>query len=135
MLIRSNPSGIAAPIGKYHHATTVPAGSDLVFISGQIGSDPDGRVLRDPVDQARAAFANIGVILADLDVGPGHIAKLLTFVAGADNVRQFFTVRDEVFAGWYPDGAVPSHSLAVVAGLADPELLVEIEAVVAVPRS
>ena len=59
MLSRSNPPGIAGPIGKYHHATTVPAGWDLVFISGQIGNHPDGGVPDDPVGQARAAFANI----------------------------------------------------------------------------
>ena len=135
MLSRSNPPGIASPIGKYHHETTVPAGLDLAFISGQVGNHPNGRIIDDPVEQARAAFANIGVILAHLGVGPGHIVKLLTFVVGADNVPHFLTARDDVFAGWYPDGAVPSHSLAVVAGLAAPELLVEIEAVVAVPRS
>lgn len=90
MLSRSDPPGIAAPIGKYHHVTTVPTGWDLV---------------------------------------------LLTFVAGADPVQHFFTVRDEIFAGWYPDGGVPSHSLAEVAAPADPELAVEIEAMVAIPRS
>lgn len=135
MLSRSNPPGVAAPIGKYHHAVTVPADVNLVFVSGQVGDYPDGRpVAPDAAAQARQAFANLGVILEDLGATPANIARLVTFVAGADSLPRFRAARDEVFADWYPDGGVPAHSLAVVAGLAAPELLVEIEAVVAVPR-
>jgi 2-iminobutanoate/2-iminopropanoate deaminase len=136
MLNRSNPSGIAAPVGNYHHITTVPAGVDLVFVSGQVGNHLDGGpVASDAAGQARQAFANIGVIVEGLGVTPAYIAKLVTFVVGVESLAGFRVARDEVFAGWYPDGGVPAHSLAVVAALASPELLVEIEAVVAVARS
>lgn len=135
MLSRSSPPGIPAPIGRYHHTTTVPAGADLVFISGQVGNHLGGRaVAADVAGQASRAFANIGVILDDLGVGPGQVAKLMTFVVGAENVPGFLAARDDVFARWYPDGAVPAHTLAVISGLAAAELLVEIEAVVAAPR-
>lgn len=134
MLSRSNPPGAAAPIGKYHHAVTVPAGVNLVFVSGQVGDHPDGSpVATDAEAQARQAFANLGVILEELGVTPADIAKLMTFVVGADSLVGFRAARDEVFAVWYPDGWVPAHSLAVVTALADPELLIEIEAVAAVP--
>jgi 2-iminobutanoate/2-iminopropanoate deaminase len=136
MLSRSNPAGVAAPIGKYHHITTVPAGVDLVFVSGQVGNHLDGSpIAPDAGGQARQAFANINVILEGLGARPASVAKLLTFVVGVESLPGFRTARDEVFADWYPDGGVPAHSLAVVASLAAPELLVEIEAVVAVPRS
>lgn len=82
---------------------------------------------------SQPAFANLGVILEDFGATPAYIAKLMTFVVSADSLPGFRTARDEVFADWYPDGEVPAHSLAVVAGLAAPELLIEIEAVVAVP--
>jgi 2-iminobutanoate/2-iminopropanoate deaminase len=135
MLSRSNPAAIPPPIGHYHHTTTVPGGMDLVFVSGQVGHHLDGSsIAPDSAGQARQAFRNLGAILADLSAGPGQIAKILTFVAGAEHLPGFFAGRDEVFARWYPDGDVPAHSLAVVAGLAAPGLLVEIEAVVAVPR-
>jgi enamine deaminase RidA (YjgF/YER057c/UK114 family) len=134
MLSRSNPPGVAAPIGKYHHAVAVPAGVNLMFVSGQVGDHPDGSpVAPDAAAQARQAFANLGVILEAFGATPAHIAKLMTFVVGADSLPGFRAARDEVFADWYPDGEVPAHSLAVVAGLAAPELLIEIEAVVAVP--
>jgi 2-iminobutanoate/2-iminopropanoate deaminase len=136
MLSRSNPSGVAAPVGKYHHITTVPAGADLAFVSGQVGNHLHGSPMAgDAAGQARQAFANIGVIVEGLGVTPACIVKLLTFVVGVESLPGFRLARDEVFADWYPDGGVPAHSLAVVAALASPELLVEIEAVVAVPRS
>ncbi|GAA4994644.1 RidA family protein [Yinghuangia aomiensis] len=136
MISRSNPTGVAAPIGKYHHITTVPACTDIVFISGQVGNHLDRR----PVDpsaeaQARQAFANLGTILDEIGAVPADIVKLVTFAVGTDSLAGFRVARDEVFAAWYPDGAVPAHSLAVVTALAAPELLLEIEAVVAVSRS
>jgi 2-iminobutanoate/2-iminopropanoate deaminase len=136
MLSRSNPAAVPPPIGRYHHTTTVPGGTDLVFVSGQVGHYLDGSAIaQDSAGQARQAFLNLGAILKDLSAEPGQIAKILTFVAGAEHLPGFFTARDDVFARWYPDGDVPAHSLAVVAGLAGPGLLVEIEAVVALPRT
>ncbi len=63
------------------------------------------------------------------------MAKLNTLIVGPDNLPGFRAARDEVFSEWYPDGDVPAHTLAVVAGLAAPELLVEIEAILAVPEA
>jgi enamine deaminase RidA (YjgF/YER057c/UK114 family) len=134
MLRRANPPSVAPPIGSYTHITTVPAGSELVFVSGQVGVHRDGR----PVDpeakgQALQAFDNLGAIIADLGLTPAHVAKLNTLIVGAENLAAFRAARDEVFPAWYPDGDVPAHTLAVVAGLAAPELLVEIEAILAQP--
>jgi enamine deaminase RidA (YjgF/YER057c/UK114 family) len=135
MLRRENPPSVAPPVGLYSHVTTVPAGSELVFVSGQVGVYADGRkVDADARGQARQAFANLGAIIADLGLTPAHVAKLNTLIVGDGNLAAFREARDEVFPEWYPDGAVPAHTLAVVAGLAMPELLVEIEAILANPR-
>jgi len=132
MLHRSNPPVVPAPIGRYHHAVTVPAGTDLVFLAGQIGNHLDGRpVAEDAVDQARQAFANIAAIIGSLGGTPADIAKFTTLVVGQDGLTGFRTARDEVFAVWYPDGELPANTLIMVAGLASPEIVVEIEAVVA----
>ena len=134
MLSRSNPAAVPPPIGRYHDTTTVPGEADLVF--GQVGHQVDGiSMAQDSAGQARQAFRNLGAILEDLSATPRQVAKILTFVAGAEHLPGFFAARDDVFARWYPEGDVPAHSLAVVAGLAAPDLLAEIEAVVAVPRT
>jgi len=67
----TNPPGVAAPIGRYHH-TRVSAGVDLVFVSGPGGQPPR----REPDRHGRhgprtAGFANLGVILEDLGAYPG----------------------------------------------------------------
>lgn len=34
----SNPTDVHAPIGAYSHTAVVPPGSELVFVSGQVGN-------------------------------------------------------------------------------------------------
>jgi enamine deaminase RidA (YjgF/YER057c/UK114 family) len=136
MLRRSNPASVARPVGRYSHTTSVPAGTELVFVSGQVGNYPDGRPIDgDATGQARQALANIGAILADLGATPAEVVKMTTLVVGEANLAGFRAARDEVFAEWYPDGSDPAHTLLVVVALAAPELLIEIEAIVAVPSA
>jgi enamine deaminase RidA (YjgF/YER057c/UK114 family) len=136
MLQRSNPAGVPAPVGAYHHVVTVAAGTDLAFVSGQVGTYLDGRpVDPDPAAQTRQAYANLGAIVAGLGATPGDIVKFTTFVVGAEALAGFRAARPPVFDEWFPGGEVPASTLVLVAGLAAPEFLVEIEAVVALPRS
>jgi enamine deaminase RidA (YjgF/YER057c/UK114 family) len=44
-------------------------------------------------------------------------------------------VRTKLFERTYPDGDYPPHTLLVVAGLAAPEYLIEIEATGAIPAA
>ena len=44
MNIRHTPASVAAPFGPYSHAVEVPEGSRLLYISGEVGVLPDGRV-------------------------------------------------------------------------------------------
>jgi len=129
-VVHRNPSTVPAPIGRYDHVTVTPPGSSLAFISGQVGIDHSGQaVAADAVSQTRQAYGHIAALLDDVGVGPAAIIKLLTLVVGSQNVREVLDTRDEIFDAWYPNGDVPAHSLAVVEGLAAPELLVEIESV------
>jgi 2-iminobutanoate/2-iminopropanoate deaminase len=120
---RWSPADVAPPIGRYSHLAAAPAGSELIFISGQVGSGDDAYA------QTRQALLSITALLDTLGEGPHTLVKLLTFVAGADHLAGFYRARDALFDEWFPDGDVPAHSLAVVAALAQPHLLVEIEGV------
>jgi 2-iminobutanoate/2-iminopropanoate deaminase len=135
VLQRLNPADVPAPLGRYHHVVTVAAGSDLAFVSGQIGNYVDGRpVDSDAAAQTRQAFTNLGSIVRELGAVPGDIAKFTTLVVGREALEGFRAARDEVFAVWYQGEDVPANTLMIVAGLASPEILVEIEAVVALRR-
>jgi len=122
-------------MGRYHHAVTVPAGTDLAFISGQVGNYLDGSpIVSDPTAQARQAFVNLGAIVRALGATPSDIVKFTTIVVGPDAIAGYRSAREDVYSDWYPEGDVPANTLIMAAGLASPEIVVEIEAVVAVPR-
>uniref|UniRef100_UPI003F583A8A RidA family protein n=1 Tax=Mycolicibacterium obuense TaxID=1807 RepID=UPI003F583A8A len=130
-----NPPGVATPMGKFSHIAIAPSTTTTAYISGQIGHDAAGEMVSENCyEQTLQVFANIEAILTYLDVEPAAIVKLLTLVVGADGFTEFARARDEVFERWYPTRRYPAHSAATVAALAAPGLMVEIEAVVALPR-
>lgn len=129
-----NPSGVASPGRGYHHAVIVPAGADIAFVSGQVGDYVDGRTMSaDAVAQARQALANLATVVRELGASPSDIAKLTTLVVGAEGLAGFHVAQAEVFAQWNLGDEVPANTLVRVAGLGEPQILVEIEAVVALP--
>jgi enamine deaminase RidA (YjgF/YER057c/UK114 family) len=135
MIKRWNPTGVAAPLGRYSHLASVPADHEVVFLSGQVGAREDGSLAgADAESQTLQAMANIAALLDSLGAGPRSVVKLFTLVAGTEHLDGFRTTLGLVFDDWYPDGDWPAHSVAVVAALAAPELAVEVEAVAAIPR-
>ena len=128
---RWSPAGVAPPIGRYSQLAAVPVDHELLFISGQVGLPEDAG---DAYAQTRSALLAIAALLDSVGEGPESLVKLVTFVSGIDNLPGFYAARDELFDLWYPSGDVPAHSLAVVAALAQPHLLVEIEGVAACRR-
>lgn len=125
---RWNPAEVAPPIGKYSHLTTVPTTTQLMFIAGQVGNDAAGQIISgDAYAQTVAALRNVRRLLSSVEAGPHNIVRLLSFVKGAENLPGYYAARDEIYAEWFPKMDYPGHSLAVVAGLAGPNLAVEIE--------
>ena len=105
-------------------------GGRLIFAAGQVGNCPDGSFDADDIEkQAEQAYANIKDILQTAGA------------TSANLVRETMWVRD--MAGWYAAGApvragfygtdFPASTLLGVQKLAQPEYLVEIEIVAAVP--
>lgn len=131
----SNPCTVAEPIGPFRHVTIVPGNTEIAFVSGQIGHDADGHLVPGGCgEQTLQAFKNLELILEDLGATPNDVVKLFTIVAGDGSFSEFSRKRTEIFSRWYPDGEYPAHSAFAAYQLATPEILVEIEAVVAVPK-
>jgi enamine deaminase RidA (YjgF/YER057c/UK114 family) len=80
MISFSNPDGVHAPQGLYSHTATVPADTDLVFVSGQVGVRPDGSTPGTMGEQADQAFANVVALLRAHALEPTDIVKLTTFI-------------------------------------------------------
>lgn len=119
-----NPDTMTPPLGAYSHGGWVRAGSDILYIAGQVGVRPDGVLPETVAEQADEAYANIVRILTAAGLTPGNIVKINTYcVAGQDNA----TFRD---ARRKALGDIrPASTFVFVPRLIDPKYLIEIEAV------
>lgn len=126
-----NPPGVFKPWG-YHHAVTVTGPTKMVFISGQVARGQDGQLIKgDLAAQARQANQNLMAVLAGVGATPADVVKLTTFVVHLrpENRKTVLDIRDEFFGR----DSLPASTLLGVESLAEAGMLVEIEAIAAVP--
>lgn len=126
MLTPHTPPGIQPPFARYAHAVEVPAGTRLLFVSGQLGIAADGSVPEDAEAQADRCFENIRAILAEAGLGPADVVRLNGYVDDRAHLQGYMRARDRFMAG-----SLPASTLIVVAGFARPEFKVEVEAIAA----
>jgi len=124
MLEFLNPGTVHEPVGAYSHTATVPAGAELLFVSGQVGVRQDGTAPATLAEQADAAFANLRACLAAHGLGPESVAKLNTYVVAGQELKEVRDARQR-----HLGTHLPASTLLFVAALARPELLLEVEAV------
>ena len=121
-----NPPELA-PARGFSHATVA---GDTVWIGGQIGSDPTGKVVEkgDVVAQFARAVRNVATALRAAGCEPQDTVKLTYYVTDLAkyqrNLSALAPAYQEVFGGHYP-----ASTLVEVKSLFDPDALVEIDAV------
>ena len=120
------PASIAAPFARYSHGVAVPAGSRLVYCSGQLGMAADGTIPDGVEAQAELCFANIAAILGAAGMTLADVVRLNAFVTGREHMAGYMRVRDRHVAD-----PPPASTLMIVGGFTRPEFLVEVEAVAA----
>lgn len=128
MIVRRNPATIAKPLGRYSHGVQVPPEARLLYVSGQLGINPDGSAPPTPAAQIERAFLNILEILKDAGMGPENLVKTTAFLTRREDLGAYREIRGRLFP---QIGADPAATLVFVAGLADPKWFVEVEAVAA----
>lgn len=119
----ASPPELIAPSG-YSHVVTIPAGR-LAWTAGQVPMTADRVVPEGWEAQARLAFENTGRALRAAGAGWSNVIKLTISVVELSEVATIRRVRDE----FVDTAAPPTSSLAQVAALFDPDVLLEIEAV------
>jgi enamine deaminase RidA (YjgF/YER057c/UK114 family) len=119
-----NPRDVHAPVGPYSHTAVVPAGTELVFVAGQVGMRRDGTVPASFAEQAELTFANLRACLAAHGLGVDAVVKLTVLIVGQQDFALLRAVREKHF-GMHR----PTSTTMYVAGLATPQLLLEVEAV------
>lgn len=117
-----NPEGAPKPAGRYSQAGIVPAGMRLIEVSGQVGVRMDGSVVEDPAAQIEQAFANLAAVLKGVGAGVRDIVKINVFLTDAALIGTMREKRGAVLGD-----ALPASTLLIVAGLASPAFVVEVE--------
>lgn len=125
-----NPADLHDPTAfGYSHTVRIPAGSELVFVSGQYGSKRDGAVVSAAfAEQVDRAFANLGAALAAHGLDSSHVVQLRTYVVGLD-FDKLGVIARTIGARWQAEP--PAQTVLGVASLATPEIHFEVEAVAA----
>lgn len=121
-------AGLAPPVSHYCDAVRF---RNLLFISGLVGVDAEGRIVGDgdAARQTRQIFDNMKKILDAAGAGFADVLKVTVFLTDIDDRPRINPVRQEYFGA-----ARPASTLVEVSRLVRPDFLVEIEAVVGLPQ-
>lgn len=128
MLKTHCPSTVAPPFSNYSHGVEAPPGARWLYISGQVGVDGQGNVAAGFEDQAERAWRNVIAILDAADMDLGDVVRFNTYLTRAEDVAGARRVRDRFIE---PGDHAPASTLVVIAALAAPDWLFEMEAVAA----
>jgi enamine deaminase RidA (YjgF/YER057c/UK114 family) len=124
-----NPSTLPASRG-YTQVVEVPAGSRLVYISGQVPLDREGNLVGagDFRRQAEQVFTNLGSALAAVGATFADVVKINYYVRDVSHLADLRAVRDRHVNVTTP----PASTLVEVPHLFREDVLLEVEAVAAI---
>ena len=110
----------------YAQAVKVEGGQTILYIAGQVDYDAKGGCAH-PGDFKAQARAALACLKAQVEAGGGTMAdivKVNTYLTDIRYRTDYGPIRAEFFGP-----KMPAHTLVAVAALAQPEFLIEVEAV------
>jgi 2-iminobutanoate/2-iminopropanoate deaminase len=129
----------ADPITRYHINPAFVAGRDIyadgaeiaggrrvLHLSGQVGIRPDGTTSPDFAAQCDQALVNLRAVLKAAAMGPENVVKLTCYVVGQQPLAALYDARRR-----HLPNVAPASTTLIFQGLANPEWLIEIEAIAA----
>jgi enamine deaminase RidA (YjgF/YER057c/UK114 family) len=128
-ITRINPKTISKPFTNYAHVVTVEGAKKLVFCAGQVAADVNGKVLLpDNFDaQTKMVMKNLKAALAAGGAKLSDVTKVTIYICNPHDVPKARGILFDYF-GKHP----PGSTLCILRGLANPNFLLEIEAIAAV---
>ena len=126
---RINPSSMRPPAEYYAHVTKA---GNMVFVAGQAAVDKDNKMvgLNDITAQAEEVFRQLQECLHSAGTDLSHVVKLNTFLTRPEDNRPVAAVRSKYF---HNAGLLPASTMVIVARLARPEMLIEVECIAMIP--
>lgn len=124
------PEGMhSSPV--FTQAIVVSAGTRLVFIGGQDGVNEKGETVgKDLAAQATQAVANMVKAIAAAGGGIEHLIKCTIYLVHGQDLRPAFGAWQKA---WGDRPNPPTVSMVQVAALGNPEWLIEIDGIAALP--
>lgn len=129
MQLLNPPSLYDSSPNSYSQLAVVPAGSRLVFVSGQGGDNPDGSFAADFRTQAASAFRNLGFAIEAAGAKVGDVARITVMIVDhdLDKLAIMQDAQRNLLGAHHP-----AATLIPVPCLALPGMQIEVEAILAV---
>lgn len=109
----------------YSHAVeTQGLGGRQLFISGQVGASPTDNLDSTFAGQLTQALKNVETILASVGMTTRNIVKVTYYLTRRQDLDELVKLRSEL---WH--GIRPAVTVVLVAGLANPDWLIEVDAI------
>jgi enamine deaminase RidA (YjgF/YER057c/UK114 family) len=124
-----NPEGLARN-AAFTQAVAVGGPVKTVYVGGQNGVDAQGAVLEGLAAQTAQALANVDLAVRAAGGTLRDVVTWTIYVVLGQDLREAV---GEFERAWGQNPDPPAIGVVVVAALAEPEFLVEIQAVAAVP--
>ena len=101
---------------------------NLIFVSGQTGTNANGLVEGGIREQTVQTFANVEATLKAAGATMADVMKITCFLVRENDYKVYAQEREKAF----PANAQPASSTVIVKALVRPGLLVEVEAIAAI---
>ncbi len=116
-----NPPSFPEPQSNYSQGMVHQAGTERLVISGQVGVRSDGSIAEGLEAQMQQTWDNFLTVLTEAGFEKADVVKVTLFTT-VPALQEFRRGREEALAGH-----APAATYVQVAGLADPNFMVEIE--------
>lgn len=120
-----NSPNAPMPAGAYTQAIEITGATRTLYLSGQVGTAPDGTTPDDVTEQARQVWRNIAAQLESAGMTFDNLIKVTTILPDAADIAASRTARSEAL------GARKPASTLIIGGLASPMWKIEIEGIAA----
>lgn len=122
------PETLHKPFANYSHVIAVEGAKRMVFCAGQVSANVDGEVVGegDFDAQKEQVMANLRDVLGAAGATFADVVKVTIYVVRQEDTPKARSLLAKYFEGCDPPTA---STLCVLAGLANPKFLLEVEAV------
>lgn len=128
-ITRGDPSGLKnVRRNVYHHYIRVDNPKSFIFLSGQLARDAEGNLVGagDMAEQTRQCVRNMRTVLEAAGATLEDIVSVVVYTTDMRAFREIVAARTEFFVA-----KLPTSTIVEVNHLAEPGLLIEIQAIAA----